>query len=398
MEECMKGGYRKSASPAGVRPGDKAKRILRSPVRLLAFGSAVTILSLVGTAFPPNDVQVISLTYSALTSPHRQFCGQPYKVPKPLAPQRVVHDPHSKGIRALAFCPNGSFLTAADGNGHLYVWSMATRTIVTNLQDPASKGVTAVAYRPRTSVVATGDANGSVYLWQAGSRKAPRRLRDPASKGVRALAFSPGGRFLAVADGNGRTFIWSMRRDQIIVTLRVGQQRGVNSVTFGAGGKAIAIGNANGSADVWSLSGNLRARLETTLHDPRSKGVAAVAFVPRTAAIATADANGSAFLWPASGTRPRILTNPQTEGIAAEKFTPNGNFLATADADGHLFFWGLTTDRVVEFLPVRGSGALRAVALNPGTHRIAAGDAKGAIYIADTTRIGIHVALRGAGG
>jgi len=391
----MQGGYREDVSLAGVWRRDSSRRLSGKRASTAALGSVMAILAAAALAFAPDYIRLISANYSATNSSNRGLCGHPYKLAKPVAPQRVFYDPGSKGIRALAFCPNGSFLAAADGNGHVFVWSMATHKIVTVLHDTASRGVNAVAYRPRSGILATGDANGSVYLWQPGIPR-PRRLRDPASKGVRALAFSPGGALLAVADGNGRTYVWAMARHRIVLTLRVARSRGVNAVTFGTGGKVIATGNANGWAYEWAISGKRRARLQVQHLDPGSKGVKAVAFRPKTETLATADANGRAYLWPAGATQPSTLADAKPAAMAAESFTPNGDFLATADADGHLLLWDAESDEIVELLPPHGAPPLRAVALSRDGRRVAAGDINGAIYISDVTRIGIDVVLKAA--
>ena len=158
----------------------------------VAVGSVAAMLGISATAFASTDTSSIS---QASTSGGLKRCTPPDRA-VPMPPRRQVlifRDPVSRGVRAVAFCPDSRFVAAADGNGHAYVWSLATRKVVAVLADPCSKGVNAVAYRPRTKILATGDANGHVYLWQPGVRR-PRGLADPKSKGVRAVAFSPNGR------------------------------------------------------------------------------------------------------------------------------------------------------------------------------------------------------------
>src|SRR5215472_8140837 len=227
-EDLMQAGYRKLASLTGVVRRDKTRKVLSKRPPTAALASATAMLAVAAFAFAPNYFQFLS---STAKSDHNKLCGRPYKLAKPIALQRIFRDPGSKGIQGLAFCPNGSFLAAADHNGHVYVWSMATREIVTAMHDPGSRGVTDVAYRPRTKTLAAGDVNGSVYLWHPG-RIHPRRMRDPRSKGVRALAFSPAGRFLAVADAKGHAYVWAMATHKIILTLRVARSGSVNDVAF----------------------------------------------------------------------------------------------------------------------------------------------------------------------
>ena len=370
----------------------QARRWPRSRPPASAVGFALAVVAISAITFAPDFVQMLPAAYQRHVSAARRICGQPYKIPKPIAPQFTFHDPRSRGIRGLAFCANGSFLAAADRNGHVYLWSMATHRIVAALSDPRSRGVNAVAYQPGGQVLAAADASGSVYLWPPGHARA-RRLTDRRSRGVRALAFSPNGKLLAAADGNGHTYIWSMRTDRIVATLHDPGSKGVKSVAFGPGGTTVATGDANGSAYVWVLSTTYRARLRETLPDPGSRGVRAVAFERNGKTLAVADANGHDYLWNLSDGAAAVLADPVTRGIDAESFTPSGKFLATADLNGHLFFWMLSVDEVVEFAPVRAARAMSTVAFSPDGRRAAAGAASGTIYITDVSHIGIGVTL-----
>jgi WD40 repeat protein len=319
----------------------------------------------------------------------RVLCGARYTIPRSPARGFVFRDPGSKGVRALTFCWNSSFLAVADGNGLSYIWSMATHRVVAELRDPGSRGVNAIAYRPRSRILATADANGEVFLWPPGTAR-PRSLKDPRSKGIRALTFSPNGKLLATADGNGHSYLWSMVTDKIVATLYDQDSRGVNSVTFTANGKNVATGDANGQAYIWSVYGQLKGRL----HDPGSKGVRAVAFRPRSSLIATADGNGRTYLWRPGKATPSAVADPKPKGADAEAFTRTGRFLVTADADGHLYFWLLSSDNLVEFLPDRDSQGISSLALSPDGRRVAAGDRNGTIYISDCSHIGISAVIK----
>jgi WD40 repeat protein len=384
----MTDSHREPASrpPAGLRAN--AGRFPRTGTPIVTLASALAIIAISATAFAGGHL--LTAGYHQKAAATRKLCGRAYKLPKPLARQFTFHDAGSKGVRGLAFCGNGSFLAAADGNGHVYLWSMITHRTAWTLHDPRSKGVDAVAYRPRTSTVAAGDANGSVYLWRPG-RGRPRRLADHASKGIRALAFSPSGSLLAAADANGRAYVWSMRTNRVVAVLPDPGSKGIAGVAFAADGKTVATGDANGTAYEWTLGRAFSRRLVASLHISASLGGPAVAFRPgaRTRTIAIADGNGHDYLWVPGQSRPAVLADPASDGIGAERFTPNGGFLATADADGHLYFWSFSIFKIVELLPAERARGIRAVAFSPDGRRVAAGSASGTIYLADTSRIGI---------
>jgi WD40 repeat protein len=383
---------RKPASRTEATARGQARRSPMARTPGLVLGSAMATVAISAAVLAPDFGGILTSAYSRPASVSRSLCGRPYRIPGPLTPQFTFRDPRSRGIRGLAFCSNDSFLAAADQNGHVYLWSMATHKIVGTLIDPRSRGVNAVAYRPGSTILAAADASGSVYLWAPG-RARPRRLADRRSRGVRAVAFSPNGKLLAAADGNGHTYIWSVLTDRVVATLHDPASKGVKAVAFGPAGTTVATGDANGRAYVWALPRTLKARLTETLRDQGSKGVRAVAFERSGKTLAVADANGRGYLWPVGRGAAHVLSDPVTKGIDAESFTPSGKFLATADLDGHLFFWLLSVSKVVEFGPVRAARAMNTVAFSPDGRRAAAGTANGTIFITDVTRIGISVTL-----
>ena len=59
-------------------------------------------------------------------------------------------------------------------------------------------------------MLAAADRNGQVYLWDVASGGLARAFADPASRGVNGVAFAPAGDLLATADGNGCTYLWQM--------------------------------------------------------------------------------------------------------------------------------------------------------------------------------------------
>jgi WD40 repeat protein len=374
--------------PMTGRPRSRARRFRWTRIFTFVAGTVIAIIAISAMAFAASEHG------NNHKAANRRLCGRAYKLQKPIAPQFAFHDRGSKGVRGLAFCGNGSFLAAADANGHVYLWSMITHRTAWTLTEPRGRAVSAVAYRPRTSTVATGDASGSVYLWRPG-RGRPRRLADPASKGIRALAFSPGGTLLAVADGNGRTYIWTMRAIRLVAVLHDPGTKGVTTAAFAADGKTIATGDGNGSAYEWALGAADKPRLLASVRDAGSRGVRAVAFRPgaKTRTVAIADGDGRDYLWTPGKKLVPVLADPASNGINSERFTPNGADLVTGDADGRLYFWALPIDRVVEFLPAQRARGIRAAAFSLDGRRVAAGTADGTIYVADSSRIGISISF-----
>ena len=76
------------------------------------------------------------------------------------------------GVYSVAFTHNGKLLAVGDGNGHTYLWDVATRKLIfPPFTDPGPQGVNSVAFSPDDKLLAVGDGNGPTYLWDVATRK-----------------------------------------------------------------------------------------------------------------------------------------------------------------------------------------------------------------------------------
>ena len=92
---------------------------------------------------------------------------------------------------SVAYGPGGTTLAAADYNGNIYLWDIATKKMTATLTDPGSKGVDSVAYAPDGTTLAAADSNGNIYLWDIATKTITATLTDPGKRrrvlrGVRA--------------------------------------------------------------------------------------------------------------------------------------------------------------------------------------------------------------------
>ena len=83
----------------------------------------------------------------------------------PTQPDATLKGPGSKPFYAVAFSRDGANVAAADDNGSVYVWDVATGTLTATLNDPGSRGVFGVAFSPSGAKLAAADHNGNTYLW-----------------------------------------------------------------------------------------------------------------------------------------------------------------------------------------------------------------------------------------
>jgi len=295
---------------------------------------------------------------------------------RPAPPQKgpvTLPVPGSRGVRSVAFSPDGKFLAAGDGNGHVYVWQVSTLGFAGSLADPGSKGVTSVAFNPGSSLLAAGDGNGHVYLWAGG--KVTAALAVPSAKGVRSVAFSLDGKFLAAGDADGHVYVWQVSTFGLAGSMADPGSKGVTSVAFNPADSLLAAGDASGHTYLWGHG------LAGTLTDPSSHGVTSVAFSGNSKYLVAGDANGKVYTWLLSkGDVVQALADPARRGVDSLAFNPGSTLLAAADAGGHICLW-TAAPKLAGNLTDPRSGGVPSVAFSPDGRYLAAADANGHVYL-----------------
>jgi hypothetical protein len=107
----------------------------------------------------------------------------------------------SERLTSIAFSADSHYLLAGDASGHIYLRDLATRQIVASPVDPASKGIRAVAFNP-DGQYAVADANGHIYLY---GHTIVATFKDP---GVTSIAFSADSHYLAAGNASGRVELY----------------------------------------------------------------------------------------------------------------------------------------------------------------------------------------------
>jgi WD40 repeat protein len=111
--------------------------------------------------------------------------------------QSLVATFASPGVTSIAFSADGDYLVAGTASGGVYLRDLATGQIVNSLQDPGSKGVRAVAFNP-DGQFAAADANGHIYLY------GQSLVATFTSPDVTSIAFDSHRQYLAAGSSNGQ--------------------------------------------------------------------------------------------------------------------------------------------------------------------------------------------------
>ncbi|MEQ8786084.1 MAG: M56 family metallopeptidase [Pirellulaceae bacterium] len=252
-------------------------------------------------------------------------------------------------IRGVALSPDG--LVAASGGGEartpgeLVVWNLESGDEVFTLR--YQRGVRSVAFSPDGKLLAAGTFNNTVELIQPATGETVASLTD-SSSAINSVAFSPDGSRLAAGSLDKAIRLYNTDTHELVRTLN-GHTDWVFFVAFSPDGKSLASCGRDKTLRIWNLeTGQLRRSIET------GREGECTAFSPDGKMVAVALWDGAVKLYNAeSGDVIATLLYPERvdAGLAATlAFTPDGKTLLAAGANQTVKSWDLSTfEPVSEF-------------------------------------------------
>lgn len=264
---------------------------------------------------------------------------------------------HRKGLRSVAFSPDGKTLLSAgiaeQGFPSIMLWDTATGQPLAPLpEQPLSDVNSATFSTDGRMIAASGDCimrnkactRSEVRLWDAQTHESLPSLIDIDKDGVGSvwsLAFSPKDTFLAAGIGDRAIVVWDLDAQQPVAR-RLNHNGYVSSLAFSPDGKYLASGSVDGTIILW----------DTTTYQPigprrvdHSGPVYSVAFSPDSKGLASSSADGLVVLWD-------IATSQQLgpafridgSGVRTVTFSPNGQQLAAGNDNGRISVWDLSIE------------------------------------------------------
>src|SRR5262249_47729649 len=128
-------------------------------------------------------------------------------------------------VSSLAFAPDGKILAggctksgapAAPKQGEVRFWDPATGAEGASLAANHG-GIVALGFSPGGSLLAAADTQGTIQLWDVASKELRHSL--PAGQ-ARVIALSPDGKTLAATLADKTITLWDLDRRQVRLTLR----------------------------------------------------------------------------------------------------------------------------------------------------------------------------------
>jgi RNA polymerase sigma factor (sigma-70 family) len=273
--------------------------------------------------------------------------------------QRVRAMTDSAAMSCLALSHDGHTLAAADRDGNLGLWNVATgKTLL-----PARLGhrgdVTDVACSPDGKTMATAGADGTIRLWERSSGREIRRWAIPAKatrfyKGPTSLAFHPDGRTLASGGGDQVMRLWEVATGKEIRhwTDPQAPAEGRHAVAFAPDGRLLASRDAGGNVCLWTPGGQLVRRLRAGNPRPANPQAFAyfeagsLAFSPDGKLLACAPA-ATIQVWEVATGRelPRLQGQPPYALVIA--FSPDSKTMASANTEDLVRLWSVATGKEI---------------------------------------------------
>jgi WD40 repeat protein len=163
----------------------------------------------------------------------------------------------------VAFSPDGKYVAAASGYGHVtvHLFDAATGKEVCRLAGAVGDEMHggSVVFSPDGKTLAVGGWDGRLRLWEVASGRERGRLQQDGGSRV---AFSPDGRLLALGGGMDST----VRVVDVFTLAERGRFDGhtgrVEAVAFAPDGKTLASGGGDTTVLVWGLSAVKAVRAE----------------------------------------------------------------------------------------------------------------------------------------
>ncbi|KAI1734075.1 WD40-repeat-containing domain protein [Xylaria scruposa] len=241
-----------------------------------------------------------------------------------------------------------------------------------------TRGVRSVAFSPDGSLLASGSKDSTIRLWDPITGAVYHRLEGHLT-GVRELAFSPKGVHLASCSESGPVHVWDPTSGTAIHKLG-GDAEGFLTLAFSADGNQLASGTIDGTVYVWDI-------FEGTVHhilkcDRSSSHITCLAFSPDGSQLATVRSGNLLdhelekvsddiylYLWDLNTGKRLHLIHGHMESVLTLSFSPNGKQLASGSSDGAIQLREPTRGRLLYTLS--GNDSVQALAFSPDSSQLA---------------------------
>ncbi|MFM6399910.1 MAG: WD40 repeat domain-containing protein, partial [Planktothrix sp.] len=98
---------------------------------------------------------------------------------------------HSHLTTSISFSPNGNLIAESNWDKNIYIWDVATKTIITTLTGHTAE-VNNVSFSPDGQLLASGSEDKNIIFWEVATGDKINIFTEHTA-GVRSVIFSPDG-------------------------------------------------------------------------------------------------------------------------------------------------------------------------------------------------------------
>jgi WD40 repeat protein len=274
---------------------------------------------------------------------------------------RLTLSGHTGAVGIARFDSEGSRVLTAGQDGTVHLWDVASGKRLATLSGHTD-GVREARFSPDGTHVITASRDGTVRTWDAATGRPLLILAWPR-EGARFAMFSPDSTRAITAGSDGTVRIRDAATGRLLVTLS-GHREAVREARFNPGGTRIVTASQDGTARLWSAAtGRLLATLSG--HGDEVRGAT---FSPDGTRIVTSSLDGTARLWSADSGAHLVTFVGHTGPVVEAAFRPDGARVVTASGDGTARIWDAATGQLLSTLSGHGAEVRSATFSPDGTY------------------------------
>ena len=212
--------------------------------------------------------------------------------------KKALH-PTERGIRNVAYSPDGTILACATTDGRVILWDVAAGLAIDTFVVFEGNTPNVVAYSPDGKTIAVAAAR-KVSIWDAATGRR-RHFLSGHIDSIRSIAYSPDSSTVATGGDDGTVRFWNASTGALRHTI-TGHTNEVNAVAYSPDGDTLAIGGAYSvnTVGLWDVATNtLKNSLEIDTADFGWSYVVSLAFSPDGSTIAGGNYQET-YLWDAA--------------------------------------------------------------------------------------------------
>ncbi len=292
----------------------------------------------------------------------------------------------ASGVTAMAFSPNGRFLTTGNRTGVIDLWEAASSEWIGALEGyDRGFAVLSLAWSPDNRQILSGSRDKKVIVWDVLSFRPEYTLTKHQADAF-GVAFAPDGLTFASASTDGEVILWD--GDQPAEWLADEQIAGeLGAIVWAPDLSSYAAVSGSGELAVWPLGEVETGQsplVRLTGHVMTNSWVAGLAWSPDGRTIASAGADGRVVLTDVETDQGKTYAG-HLGPVRDVTFSPDGARMASALRDKLVIIWNADPEASTQPLATLSghSEGLNEVAWSPDGRLLASGSDDGTVVLWD---------------